>query len=243
EPSLGDNPNNFVKFQESMTRKIDRILKLEGPIVFIRGDPKIEADNILRLYTTLVRKHPNSEIYLLIYTNSIPNPKQIVLPSNIRIIIAGENFKISLFKGSQINKSYKKLLAANIKGHINHIRKNLSTHQSLKLSQSLLRISDTLDLPEQEPDTKPLIAGPPIAAQPIPAALIPANLSKVQSAKSWIILGGDFGFVTVPDNTTVRYGRGSRWITKLVSGKFQVIPAFFGRDPYPNKKKTLQAWL
>lgn len=59
------------------------------------------------------------------------------------------------------------------------------------------------------------------------------------SAQSWVTLGYEGDSVTVPANSTVRYGIDGHFVTRTASGSFTVTNDFFGSDPaYGSRKRV-----
>jgi hypothetical protein len=59
-------------------------------------------------------------------------------------------------------------------------------------------------------------------------------------AQTWAQLATEGGSFTVPAGTTVRYGAGTNWIVKTMTGTGQCTNEFFGRDPAFMVAKTCQ---
>ena len=61
------------------------------------------------------------------------------------------------------------------------------------------------------------------------------------SPATWQRLGGEWDTVTVPAETTVRYGANGVYVQKVVSGTFRATNEFFGGDPVPGVLKAVDA--
>jgi hypothetical protein len=58
---------------------------------------------------------------------------------------------------------------------------------------------------------------------------------------SWTVIANQSGSFTVTGTKIVRYGAGTKWVNKGVTGKGQCTTAFFnGKDPAPGVAKTCQ---
>ncbi|MFK7601901.1 hypothetical protein ACI3L1_06780 [Deinococcus sp. SM5_A1] len=62
-------------------------------------------------------------------------------------------------------------------------------------------------------------------------------------APIWQILADEPGPFEVTGTQTVRYGKGDRWVKKLVSGKGAASNGFFGSDPVPGVTKQAQVLI
>jgi hypothetical protein len=60
---------------------------------------------------------------------------------------------------------------------------------------------------------------------------------------AWKFLGYEGATVTVPANTTVRYGIAGSFATKVLSGSFQISNGTFGSDPASGATKYAEAYL
>jgi len=67
----------------------------------------------------------------------------------------------------------------------------------------------------------------PLAAVILTALLLPTTVL----AASWSRIAAEWGSFTLSGVQTVRYGSGSTWITRTMSGSGQCTNAFFGGDP------------
>ena len=69
----------------------------------------------------------------------------------------------------------------------------------------------------------------------------PVGSCPVAPAQTWTFLGYEYDDVqlTVPANSTVRYGYGSTWVQKTVSGAFYCDNATF-TDPFPGQRKQCE---
>jgi len=75
-----------------------------------------------------------------------------------------------------------------------------------------------------------------------PSAAPAGACTSPPSAQTWTLIGPEDDAVplTVPDNSTVRYGKGTIWVQKTVSGSFLCWNGFFGSDPLPNVAKQCE---
>ena len=71
------------------------------------------------------------------------------------------------------------------------------------------------------------------------AAVVVPPVVDTTPVKNWIQIAKEGATVTVPPNTTVRYGADTRWVTKVLSGSVMANNATFG-DPAFNAVKVLQ---
>ena len=59
------------------------------------------------------------------------------------------------------------------------------------------------------------------------------------TTSSWTRIGSEGQWITVPANTTVRYGANGAYLQKVVSSTFQATNAFFGGDPVVGVAKSV----
>ncbi|HLO27820.1 MAG TPA: LamG domain-containing protein, partial [Anaerolineales bacterium] len=57
---------------------------------------------------------------------------------------------------------------------------------------------------------------------------------------TWSRIGAEGENITLDGTRTVRYGAGTQWIMKLLSGSVECTSAFFGGDPAPNLPKVCE---
>lgn len=60
---------------------------------------------------------------------------------------------------------------------------------------------------------------------------------------SWVRLGNEGDPATVAPNTAVRYGLPGLWVTKVMSGSFQITNDTFGNDPAFGQAKVAEVWV
>lgn len=82
--------------------------------------------------------------------------------------------------------------------------------------------------PVTPPVTPPVVTPPPPPTPPAPPA------------ESWTKIAGEGQSFSVAAGTVVRYGAGSTWIQKTVSGAGACTNAFFGKDPAVGVTKQCQ---
>lgn len=82
----------------------------------------------------------------------------------------------------------------------------------------------------------------PTAATPAPAPT-PATSPSTTPAGSWVHLANEGDPATVAPNTTVRYGLPGLWVTKVLSGSFQISNDTFGSDPAYGSAKIAEVWV
>jgi hypothetical protein len=68
----------------------------------------------------------------------------------------------------------------------------------------------------------------------------PAPSASPAPSSGWVKVADEWRAFTVTGTQLVRYGSGSTWIEKTVSGRAQCTNAFFGRDPLPGVTKQCQ---
>lgn len=61
----------------------------------------------------------------------------------------------------------------------------------------------------------------------------------VTSTTTWTLLGSEYETFTVPANSVVRYGAGTTWSERTISGSFECGNALFG-DPLPGTRKQCE---
>ena len=74
------------------------------------------------------------------------------------------------------------------------------------------------------------------------AAAAAPSTKATTAAGTWSRIGNEWDTLTVPANTTVRYGANGAYVEKLVSGSFRATNDFFGADPAPGVYKQVEAF-
>jgi hypothetical protein len=96
----------------------------------------------------------------------------------------------------------------------------------------------TYRYPGVAPLKAPLVLGPgdPVtlpqpATTAAPIVTLPPGVLSSLPEGQWEQIGSEGSRLTVDADTTVAYGSGAAWITKVISGEFDATNGFFGSDP------------
>ena len=73
-----------------------------------------------------------------------------------------------------------------------------------------------------------------------PVAPGPSIIAAPTAAGKWTTIGKEGSTITVPADTTVRYGAANAYVFAKVSGTFIASNTYFGKDPALNKVKTVE---
>lgn len=96
----------------------------------------------------------------------------------------------------------------------------------------------------------PVGSTPPVATPTVPSSpstpVAPVLTATIIQAPivlgSWVKVGMEHSTITVPADTTVRYGDSGKYIYAKISGKFTAENDFFGGDPAPTITKTVEVF-
>lgn len=76
----------------------------------------------------------------------------------------------------------------------------------------------------------------------IAAATTAGSVHAATSIASWVKVANQSASFSVNGTRLVRYGTGTKWVTKSVAGSGQCTTAFFGRDPAVGVTKQCEAF-
>src|SRR5689334_20175604 len=86
-----------------------------------------------------------------------------------------------------------------------------------------------------------IAVAPVSTTKPAPKAPLIRN-GPAGTTGSWITIGRDYDTVTVPPNTTIRWGVPGRWLVKVVSDTVRIDAGTLGPDPAYGVEKRCDKW-